>query len=547
MFRICRIITGTKEECDNLKQYLGGYPVEITQEVPEENYYDIPTLMVGWNNVKNRFPNQRIDNKEVTNNLSWTYNEKEVEELLDKTNFNSEIDSFVNKNLYNWLPNNYSLFDPLFHGNLSKFREQYIDDSIVSYVHFNDGAIYIRNGENNFVINIKSLHYVSDNYRNEVSDFLTNLNCLLYSYNKIEDYANLDTMGTVRSLDIIRWIKYGVETPIKYFQIIPNTDISKYVPFLMSKIPLDTLELTAEEELYLERMSFRDKVTRWMSTRYVSFSYDFNKNLRFLYRAGAKLAKINYSNKRTITGRITSNDNYNPQNLAKEGKPRSFIISRYRGGQVYQFDYTSFETRIALYLCGDEDFIMQYYDKDLHHETAVRIFNTFDCTSEQRDVAKLVNHSIIYGASEATIMSKMEGHVDDPQEKMLEVKRFLYPLFKRSKEIMEETEERGYIINKWNSIIRPEKSYAGFNNYIQSTASEIIVDQVYAIKNMLVGMRSQFMFQVHDSIILDIHPDEIHLVKNIIESMSYNRGMLFTVNYKSGPNYRDLSSESVYF
>ncbi len=101
------------------------------------------------------------------------------------------------------------------------------------------------------------------------------MNCLVYSYDGIEEYVNLDTLGNIRALDIIRWIKYGVETPVKYFQIIPNIDISKYVPFLMSKIPIETLLLDEEEEVYFERMCQRDKITRWMSNRFISKSLSF--------------------------------------------------------------------------------------------------------------------------------------------------------------------------------------------------------------------------------------------------------------------------------
>jgi DNA polymerase-1 len=283
-----------------------------------------------------------------------------------------------------------------------------------------------------------------------------------------------------------------------------------------------------------------------MSTRYVPFAYDFNRNLNFIYRENVKLAKINYSNKRTLTGRITSKDNYNPQNLSKSNEERTKIISKFRNGRIYQFDYTSFEARIALYLSEDEEFIQRFYDKDLHSETARIIFESQDFTPEQRDIAKLVNHSILYGASEATILKKLEGQ-EYPIEKMLRVKEFLSPLFAKSKELMLQAENDGYIINKWGSIIKPEKSYAGFNNYIQSTASEIVIDKVCEIKALLKGYQSDFLFQVHDSLVFDIHPEEVFLVEKIAKTLSFHRGMMFSIDYKSGINYKDLSSEGVYF
>lgn len=552
MFRICRIIAETKEQENSLKEYLGGYPVEITQELdlkrivsPEALTPNIPTLMIGWNSTKHMFPDQKIHNSEVIKNVFWTYNESECKEIKDES-FHKNIEDFVYKNLKNWLPSDFIKYDSIINGDFSKFIETNIDNSILTYIHFNNGAIYMRNGDKNIIINAKSLWLTESNYRTLITELFNKLNCMIYSYDDIENYVNLDSLGDILALDVIRWIKYNTETPIKYFQIVPNIDISKYIPFLMSKIPSESLELDEEEEVFLKRMCERDRITRWMSTRHIAFSYDFNKNLDFLYRDYSKLARINYSNKRTITGRITSNDRYNPQNLSKSNDDRAMIISRFRNGKIYQFDFTSFEIRIAIYLCGDEEFIEEYYDKDIHAETAIIIFETPDFTNEQRAIAKDVNHAILYGAGEATILKRLEG-LPYPHEKMFRVKQFLSPIFEKSKELMDLAENRGYLINKWGSIIRPEKSYAGFNNYIQSTASEIIVDKVIEIKNILVGKRSQFMFQVHDSIVLDVHPEEGELVHEIAKAMSCHKGMLFSVNYKSGINYKDLSSESTYF
>lgn len=545
MFRICKIIVETIESANSLKKYLGGYPVEITCNLPEEDYFEVPTLIVGWNSLKNRFPLQKIHDSKVVDNLEWTYSESECKEIKDES-FHKNIEAFVNNNLQSWLPSDFILYDSLMHGDFSEFIENKINKDILTYIHFNDGAIYMRNGSSNYIVNVKSLWLTEESYRGSLTEVINSMNCMVYSYDGIEEYSNLDTLGNIRALDIIRWIKYGVETPIKYFQIIPSVDISKYVPFLMSKIPIETLLLDEEEEVYFIRMCQRDKITRWMSTRFISFSYDFKKNLNFIYRDNAKLAKINYSSKRTLTGRITSSDKYNPQNLSKSNDDRSMIISRFRAGQVYQFDYTSFEARIALYMCQDEDFIQEFYDKDLHYETAKIIFDTDDFTAEERDIAKLANMAIMYGASEATALKILEKY-PEPYEKLRKIKSFLRPIFNKASEIVEQSKQNGYIINKWGSIIKPEKDFAGFNNYLQSTAAEIIVDKVFEIKNLLRGYRSQFMFQVHDSLVFDIHPEENHLVEQIAKIMSYHRNMIFSINYKSGPNFKDLSSESVYF
>lgn len=546
MFRVCKIILETTDSVKSIKKFLGGYPVEITQDFPEENYFDVPTLVVGWNTIKNKYPNQKITNTDVVNNLSWTYNEKESKEVIDGDAYFKSIEKFVNKHVYEWLPSEYKLYDSIVHGDFSNFISENINEEVMTFVHFNNGAMYMRNSGKDYIVNIKSLWLTETNYKNLITDVLNKLDCLVYSYDEIEEYVDLDTLGNLKALDIIRWVKYSTETPLKYFQIIPNIDVSKYIPFMMSVIHPKSLELDDDEQVFFERMCQKDKITRWMSTRYISFDYSFDKKLSFLYRDISKLAKVNYSTKRTITGRVTCKDKYNPQNLSKSNDERAKIISRFRNGKIYQFDYTSFEARIALYISENESFIQDYYDKDIHSETALIMFETHSFTPEQRESAKLVNMAIMYGASDATTL-KMLSMYPEPHIKLQRVKSFLEPILKKAEEIIEESKAKGYIINKWGSIIRPEKDFAGFNNYLQSTASEIVVDKIYEIKKLLVPYRSQFLFQVHDSLVFDVHPEELDLVQLIAESMSYNRGMAFAVNYKSGSNYRDLSSESVYF
>jgi DNA polymerase I-like protein with 3'-5' exonuclease and polymerase domains len=283
----------------------------------------------------------------------------------------------------------------------------------------------------------------------------------------------------------------------------------------------------------------RDKISRWMSTRCVSFDYSFNKNLSFIYRDNAKLAQINYSTKKTITGRIVCDDRYNPQNIPKEGEGRTKIISRFRNGRIYQFDYTSFESKIAMYLSEDEFFIENYYDKDLHGETAAIIFDTCEFSVKQRSLAKSVNMSIINGSSDATALKILEEYPDS-HEKLRRIKLFLSPIFKKAEEVINEVKASGYFINKWGSIIRPEKDFAAFNNYLQSTAAEIVVDKVVEVKALLLNYKSQFMFQVHDSLIFDIHPEEFELIQELIKLLSYHRGMFFSVDIKYGNNYKDL-------
>ena len=58
LFQICNIIATGEDDYKTLLGYLGNYPLSISKDFPEEHYFDVPTLIIGWNNVKDKFPKQ---------------------------------------------------------------------------------------------------------------------------------------------------------------------------------------------------------------------------------------------------------------------------------------------------------------------------------------------------------------------------------------------------------------------------------------------------------------------------------------------------------
>lgn len=535
LFYICQVIAENQEDYKVLVEHLGNYPVKVFNKMPEEDFYDIPTIVVGWNFVKDRYPHINIFDKSIANNLYWTYSKSEMEKEFFK-----EIEDFFVDSVKKWLPKDFTLYDPLTNSeDLLTYCQQNLNPNKPVFVYFNKGALYLRNDDVNYIVDIKSLYLTDPLFKKTISLFLSTYKCFALSYKNFCEYVDLDTVGNVITIENLRWVKFGVDTSDKYFNIVPNFDVSKYVPFLMSK--LNPISLDEEERVYLDRMCKRDIITCWMSSREIAFNEKFDNNqLEFKFRRGYKLAKIEYSNKRTITGRITAHDYYNPQNLQRDNEDRANIITRFNGGSILVYDYTSFETRISLYMCDDQKYLQKYADADLHQETAVILYDRSNVTEEERDFAKILNHSLLYGAGEETLLNKL-SIFSDPENKLYKVKQFLWPLIKKANDIREVYKDKDYLVNEWGSIVRTEKVHASFNNYIQSTASEIIVDKVFEIKRLLQGKKSQFLFQVHDSLVFDIHPEEKSLIKSIGNVLSMHKDMRFTLAYKVGENYKNLS------
>jgi hypothetical protein len=540
IFSICNIVATNPEDYQFLVEHLGNYPLKIVKEYSDDDSFGEPTIVVGWNYIKEKFPQQNIFDKKLKENLFWTYSHSE-----DKKLFLQGVEDFFYEQIKKWLPTEFIKYDSLFSDlNFSQFCINNLDKNTSLFVYFNNGALYIRNDDKNFIINIKSLYLTEHNFKKSITEFMNSYNAIAFSYKNFCDYIDLDLIGEIITIENLRWVNMGVDTSEKYFNIIPNFDSRKYIPFFMSK--LNSFHLDLEEQKFMQRMCKRDVVTFWMSSRELSFSESFSNNkLDFKIRKGHKLSKIEYSDKRTITGRITAHDNYNPQNLQKDNQERSDIITRFDGGQILVYDYTSFETRISLFKCKNTEYRDKYKDADLHYESAKILYQKNDISDQERDFCKTLNHAILYGAGEETLLKRM-SEIPEPEYKLYLVKSFLSPLIEMANEMREQYSNKGYLVNDWGSIVRIEKTHASFNNYIQSTASEIIVDKVWEIRELLKGKKSQFLFQVHDSVVFDIHPLEVDLISEIGKVLSIHNGMHFTLAYKVGLDYKNLSENIVY-
>jgi len=538
---ICKIIAEIKEDCEYLRQYVGKYPVNLcnSHELCNSDE-DVPVLIVGWSTVKIKYPNQNILDKKISNSVSWIFSKTEYKEDYDTI-----VENFINDSIKSWLPNDFILLDPVFQDkHVYDLINENIDNLQWSYLYFHKNALYIRNNNKNFILNIGSLSAVEKDYKNNITLLLNTLKCICVSYKNISDYVNLDKLNCIYTFENAMWVKYGKEIQDSYFSIIPNFDFKKYIPFIMSK--LSDFEFSDEEKRCLKRACEKDNITQWLSDRTICLSKEMHKNnVDYLYVKKNKLTKVNYSNKRTLTGRIVAVDSFNPQNLPKDTEDRKHIVSRFDGGKIVVFDYTSFEARIAVYFCDDHSFIDEYYDKDIHYCTAKIVFqNKKNISEKERDFGKLINNQMLYGASKESVMKNL-SFLENSDETYFRVKDFLKPLLIKFKEKYEEFKLNGYIINPWGTIVRPEKDYASYNNFMQSSAVEILVDQLYKIKKFISSYKSQFVFQVHDSLVFDIHPDEHEIVKNIAKIlMNYNK-MYFTMKYSSGYNYKELNNSTI--
>ena len=146
---------------------------------------------------------------------------------------------------------------------------------------------------------------------------------------------------------------------------------------------------------------------------------------------------------------------------------------------------------------------------------------------------------MLYGASEETLIEKLATHFENPEHKLYDVRQFLKPIIKKADEIKLLNHKNGYLKSPWGYIVKAEKKHASFNNYMQMYASEIVIDKTIELREFLKPYKSQYLFQVHDSLVFDICPEEEFLVEKIHQLLLNHNGMRFAVDCSYGSNYKE--------
>lgn len=237
------------------------------------------------------------------------------------------------------------------------------------------------------------------------------------------------------------------------------------------------------------------------------------------------------------TGRLSSN-NPNLQNIpirTERGRQiRKAFIARDENYTLLSADYSQIELRIIAALCGEENMIKAFQNKeDIHKSTAAKVFNVplEAVTKEQRSHAKTVNFGIIYGVS-AFGLSNQTNLSRKESADLIEAYYKTYPRLKSFiQEQVDFARENGYVetisgrrrylkdINSANAIVRGGAERNAVNAPIQGSAADIIKIAMINIHKKLSteNWLSKILLQVHDELVFDVHHSELEKIQPMIK------------------------------
>jgi DNA polymerase-1 len=252
----------------------------------------------------------------------------------------------------------------------------------------------------------------------------------------------------------------------------------------------------------------------------------------------SKSGKIhtNYNQTIAATGRLSSIDP-NLQNIPikdEEGKLlRKGFIPTNSEFELLSLDYSQIELRIMAHYSKDKNMIQAYKDNiDIHKQTAMAIFGVKEkeVTPEMRNKAKIVNFSVIYGATSYGLSQNLKS---SKAEAGLFIDKYftLYPGVKNyMEEICDFCEEKGYVETysgrkRYIPFIRSTKHQEkemgkriAINTPIQGTSADMIKIAMIKIHKKLLAKKSKMIMQVHDELVLEVHKSE---KKEVFELAKY--------------------------
>jgi len=220
-------------------------------------------------------------------------------------------------------------------------------------------------------------------------------------------------------------------------------------------------------------------------------------------------------------------------------------------------DYNQIELRVIAHLAEDPGLIEAFESgQDIHSTTAASIFGVDleEVNVEQRSRAKMVSYGLAYGM-EAYGLGQRLGIGTSEASEILDSYFEAFPAVRSfMDDVVKKTKEVGYTetifgrrrpipdLAASNFRVRQAAERQAMNAPIQGLAADIFKIALVGIDRSLADMKAQsrLVLQVHDEVILEVHPDEYQDVQEMtVEQMSGAADLRvpLEVNLATGPTW----------
>ena len=303
--------------------------------------------------------------------------------------------------------------------------------------------------------------------------------------------------------------------------------------FSTSKQNLEALERAARAKEMTDAVDFLSKVRRLSAVE--TYLASFVDGIRMFTKQDGKL-HVRLLQHRTSTGRFSGADP-NMQNMPRgmTFPVKKVFVSRFEGGKIMEADFAQLEFRAAAFLSQDGvamDEVSTGFD--VHAYTASVITEAGQPTSRQD--AKAHTFAPLYGATGFGRTPAEAEYYSHFTKKYEGIGVWHTRLAKEAITTRKITTPSGREFAFPNVHRKPSGRVSHFTqikNYpVQSFATaDIVPVALLHIDKMLDNMKSCVVNSVHDSIVIDVHPDEERSVIEVIANTNRELPNLISIRW----------------
>ena len=238
------------------------------------------------------------------------------------------------------------------------------------------------------------------------------------------------------------------------------------------------------------------------------------------------------------TGRVRPEGGFNSLGIP-HGPARTAITSRYEGGLIYTFDFNAIDYRCIINSIGGEMAKLYAGAQDFHERTTSFIFK--EVSPARRKNIKFLSYIYIYGGSEETLIEKtgwakenIRAVLDILDKKIGPVKEFRERLWMQAQETRQIQVPGGRIVEVDDEDFSPGKA---IGLYAQTFSTWVFERAFTMAQKTLKNAKSKVIFEVHDELVIDAHPDEFELMEEVRKIMEYDGHV---VKMKKGRSYGEV-------
>ncbi len=201
------------------------------------------------------------------------------------------------------------------------------------------------------------------------------------------------------------------------------------------------------------------------------------------------------------------------------------------GGLLLTADYSQIEMRIMAHLSGDAALIQAFKDgEDLHSYVGSKVFSVGidEVDATMRSKVKAMSYGLVYGLSAYGLSRQLAIGVEEARDLMAQYFERFGAVKDYLDEIVEQARDKGFTetimgrrrylpaLHSDRRQLREMAERAALNAPIQGSAADIMKIAMLKVADRLDGFRSRMLLQVHDEIIVDLHPEEADEVRAIV-------------------------------